>query len=557
MALRDALQWARRLRALLTRGSGPLTPAHLDAAESAAPADRLAKAADAWYEACAALTAAFSPQRRPELAAELDDYHNGYHLLEAMFDDPGGRDVWHAYQAARAALAAHGLGAAIDFCIAERVEPVQVPRVIERALLQEWSDYQLRTDPALAPLRAVGRDALVNEYHQLDRALATAAADDIIRACHGRRPRADTGESAVVRLEAAKRSGHMPVRELLDQARRLTQAIKPCVLASPLAVSQYLPAGLNFDVVVFDEAGRISLAGAINCIYRGSSLILAGDQKQLPPARLDGSALDDAQPWPAGFEEAAEPESVLDVAKGSGAFGNLALRWHYRSLDEALIAFSNAAFYGGRLVPVPGGGPEAGIELFYGEGTYRSGTARDNPAEAARVAERVIHHYSTRPALSLGVVTFSAAQAEAIEAAVGQARELRPDLDRFFGGDRLRGFFVKNAAAAQGDERDVLILSVGYGPDEKGQVTMDVGALGKPGGWRGLNVAVTRARYRTEVVSSIRASDIPESVTGDGPQFLRHYLNYAATCPLRHGLTESSVLSRLTESLPSHGSGSP
>ncbi len=517
MALRDALQWARRLRALLTRGSGPLTAAHLDAAESAAPADRLAKAADAWYEACAALTAAFSQQRRPELAAELDDYQNGYHLLEAMFDDPGGRDVWHAYQAARAELAAHGLGAAIDFCIAERVEPVQVPRVIERALLQEWSDYQLRTDPALAPLRAVGRDALVDEYQQLDRALATAAAEDIIRACHGRRPRADTGESAVVRLEAAKRSGHMPVRELLDQARRLTQAIKPCVLASPLAVSQYLPADLNFDVVVFDEAGRISPAGAINCIYRGSSLILAGDQKQLPPARLDGSALDDAQPWPAGFEEAAEPESVLDVAKGSGAFGNLALRWHYRSLDEALIAFSNAAFYGGRLVPA-----EAGIELFYGEGTYRSGTARDNPAEAARVAERVIHHYSTRPALSLGVVTFSAAQAEAIEAAVGQARELRPDLDRFFGGDRLRGFFVKNAAAAQGDERDVLILSVGYGPDEKGQVTMDFGALGKPGGWRGLNVAVTRARYRTEVVSSIRASDIPESVTGDGPQFLRH-----------------------------------
>ena len=541
MALRGALEWARRLRAMITGGPGPLTPGHLNAAESAVPTDRLAKAADAWHEACVALLAAFSPQRRPELAAELDDYSGGYHLLEAMFEDPGGREVWHAYQAARVSLAAHGMGAAIDFCIAERIEAGQVPRVIERALLQEWSDYQLRADPALAPLLAAGRDALVDEYQRLDRALATAAAEDIIRACNGRRPRGDTGESAIVRLEAAKKTGHLPVRQLLDQARHLAQAIKPCILTSPLAVSQYLPAGLTFDVVIFDEAGRISLADAINGIYRGGSVILAGDQKQLPPAILSSSALSDGDQRPAEFEAAAEPESVFDVAQRSGAFGNLTLRWHYRSRHAALIAFSNEAFYDGRLLPVPGrgaqygpdgpragaDGPEGGIELFYGEGTYRSRTARDNPGEAARVAQRVVHHYTTRPALSLGVVTFSEAQAAAIETALGEARKQHPDLDRFFGTDRLRGFFVKNVAAAQGDERDVLILSVGYGPDEEGQVTTDFGALGRPGGWRALNVAVTRARYRTEIVSSIRASDIPES-GGEGPEYLRRYLNYAA-----------------------------
>jgi len=177
MALRGALEWARRLRAMITGGPGPLTPGHLNAAESAVPTDRLAKAADAWHEACVALLAAFSPQRRPELAAELDDYSGGYHLLEAMFEDPGGREVWHAYQAARVSLAAHGMGAAIDFCIAERIEAGQVPRVIERALLQEWSDYQLRADPALAPLLAAGRDALVDRYQRLDRALAAAGVE--------------------------------------------------------------------------------------------------------------------------------------------------------------------------------------------------------------------------------------------------------------------------------------------------------------------------------------------------------------------------------------------
>ncbi len=442
-----------------------------------------------------------------------------------MFEDAEGRDEWHAYQAARDVLAAHGMDAAVDFCIAEQSEPAQVPQVIERALLREWADHQVRTDPALAPLRAAGHDALVDRYQELERELAAAAAAAIIRACHARRPRGDSGESAVIRLEAAKDSGYVPVQELLDQGRHLTQAIKPCVLASPLAVSRYLPADMPFDVVIFDEASRISPADAISCIYRGSSVILAGDHKQLPPA---GSALDDDELRPAAFEEPPAPDSVLDLARGSGRFSNLALRWHYRSRHEALIAFSNAAFYGGRLLPVPGGGPEAGIELFYGEGTYRGRTTRDNPSEAARVAQRVIHHYTTRPALSLGVVTFSEAQAVAIEAALGEARKRRPDLDRFFGTDRLRGFFVKGAEAVQGDERDVLILSIGYGPDEKGQVTSDFGPLGGPNGWRKLNVATTRARYRTEIVSSIRASDIPESVTGEGVEYLRRYLQYAA-----------------------------
>jgi hypothetical protein len=478
---------------------------------------------------------AFSPLRRPELAAELDDYSTGYQLLEAMFNDPDGCAVWHAYQAARALLAGHGMGAAINFCIAERIEPGQVPQVIERAFWQEWTDYQLQADPALTPLRDAGRDALVDRYQQLDQALMTAAAEDVIAACDRRRPRDDTGESAVIRMEAAKESGHLPVRELLDQARPLAQAVKPCVLATPLTVSQHLPAGLNFDVVIFDEAGRIRPADAINGIYRSNSVILAGDQRQLPPAgNASGFASGDGEQWPAEFEGAPDFESVLDIAKGSGAFGDLSLRWHYRSRHKALIAFSNAAFYDGRLRPVPGlgpeasGEPEAGLEVFHGEGTYRGPTARDNPGEAARVAQRVIHHYINRPDLSLGVVTFSEAQAEAVESALGQARKLHPGLDRFFGTDRLRGFFVKNAAEAQGDERDVLILSVGFRPNEKGQVTTDFGPLSGPLGWRMLNVAITRARHRVEIVSSVRPRDIAESVTGDGVEDLRRYLDYAA-----------------------------
>ena len=531
-ALRAALDWARRLRTMITGGTGALTPAHLKAAESAVPMPRLPAADEAWRQARDALMAAFDADRRADLVTELDDYDDTADLLTVMFDDTSGRDEWHTYQAARASLAAHGLDVAVDFCIAEHVDPAQMPQVIERALLQEWAEHHIRTDPALAAVRAADRDALVREYQELDRALIGAATGDIIRACNARRPRGDAGESAIIRREAEKKTGHLPVRVLIEQARHVCQAIKPCFMMSPLAVSQYLPADLHFDVVIFDEASQVSPADAIGCIYRGSALILAGDQRQLPPTGFSGGAGENGRDeGPAEPGDTADPESVLDLAKGSGAYRSLALRSHYRSRHEALIAFSNAAFYEGRLVTFPSrnsDGPNVGVELFWDEGTYRRGTSRDNPDEATRVAERVIHHYDTRPGLSLGVVAFSEAQAAAIEDAVSRARQRRPDLDRLFTDDRLRGFFVKNLDSVQGDERDVVILSIGYGPDENGQFTMNFGPLSRPGGWRRLNVAVTRARYRTEVVSSIRAGDIPGSVTGEGPRQLRRYLDHAA-----------------------------
>ncbi|HYB87929.1 MAG TPA: DUF3320 domain-containing protein [Streptosporangiaceae bacterium] len=530
-ALQAALEWARRLRAMITGGTGPLTPAHLKAAESAVPTARLPAAAEAWRQAKDALRAAFGPDRRAELETELDDYDDAADLIAAMFDDTGGRDEWHTYQAARASLATHGLDVAVDFCIAERVEPAQVPQVLERALLQEWAEHHIRTDPALAVVRAPDRDALVREYRELDRALIAAAAGDVIRACNARRPRSDIGEAAVIRREAEKKSKHMPVRVLIERARHVTQAIKPCFMMSPLSVSQYLPADLHFDVVIFDEASQVSPAGAINCIYRGSALILAGDARQLPPTSFFTGGAGDGEEWPEEPEDASDPESVLDLAKGSGAFRNLPLRWHYRSRHEALIAFSNAAFYEGRLNTFPGkhsDGPNVGVELFWVDGTYRRATSRDNPDEAAQVAERVIYHYDARPELSLGVVTFSEAQAEAVETAVAAARRHRPDLDRFFASDRLRGFFVKNVETVQGDERDVLIFSIGYGPDENRKITMSFGPLSRPGGSRRLNVAITRARYRNEIFSSIRAGDIPESVTSEGLRHLRRYLDYAA-----------------------------
>ena len=531
-AVRSALEWARSLRAMITGTDAPLTPAQVKEADSAVPASQLTAAAETWQRASRTLAGAFDASRQPDLAAELDDYGDARDLISALRADTGGQDEWHVYRSCRTALDGYGLGMAIDFCISERVPSGQVPRVIERALLQEWAEHQLRTDPDLSTVRAADRDALVREYRELDRALIAAATSSIIRACNARRPRSDVGEAAVIRREAEKKRKHMPVRTLIDRSRHVTQAIKPCFMMSPLAVSQYLPADLRFDVVIFDEASQVSPGDAINCIYRGSALILAGDQKQLPPANFfAGNTADDEEEWSEDSDDTTEFESVLDLAKASGAYQSLTLRWHYRSRHEALIAFSNASFYEGRLITFPARhqeGPDVGVELFPVDGTYRRGTSRDNPEEAAVVAQRVIHHYDSRPALSLGVVTFSEAQADAVDLAVSRARQDRPDLDRFFTNDRLKGFFVKSLESVQGDERDVMIFSIGYGPDENQKITMNFGPLNKQGGWRRLNVAITRARYRNEIVTSIRASDITESVTTEGLRHLRRYLDYAA-----------------------------
>ena len=437
-AVRSALEWARRVRVMITGTDAPLTPAQVKAADGAIPASHLGAAANAWIRGRDTLLAAFDPGRRQDLAAELDDYDEAADLIAALREDTAGKDEWHAYTEARTALAAHGLAVAADFCVAERIPAGQLAAVIERALLTEWAEYHLGTDPDLSVVRAADRDTLVSEYRRLDRALISAATGTIIRACNARRPRSDIGESAVIHREAEKKKKHMPVRTLLERSRHVAQAIKPCFMMSPLAVSQYLPSGLHFDVVIFDEASQVSPGDAINCIYRGSALILAGDQKQLPPTSFfTAGTPSDEDEWSEDSDDTADFESILDLAKASGAYRSLTLRWHYRSLHEALIAFSNATFYQGHLVTFPSRhseGPAVGVEFFPVRGTYRRGTSRDNPVEAALVAERVIHHYDTRPGLSLGVVTFSEAQAEAIETAVSQARQDRPDLDRFFAG---------------------------------------------------------------------------------------------------------------------------
>jgi hypothetical protein len=525
----DAVAWADRVRAAT---AGAVAPAVADAlATPTLRADDLAPLLDAWESTRAALTREFDPHRAHELTAELDDDLAGAVKLTAEMADVAGVDIdeWCVYVRAREWLTSAGCGPVVDELVHRRAERAVVADGVERTALQAWVDATVRADTRLGEYRAKDRDALVSQFQDLDSRLVAEAHAAVAAACSARRPRALTSRAAqTIRREAQKKTRHKPIRELLTEAGGLSQELKPCFMMSPLSVSQYLPADLRFDIVIFDEASQVLPSDAINCIYRGDQLIVAGDQKQLPPTSFFARAVEDDP----GEEEGDLDtfQSVLDLCKAAGAFPSLPLRWHYRSQHESLITYSNYRFYDGGLHTFPGAAydtEDLGVASYVVDGVYRRGGARDNPIEAEAVVDRIVYHRRHHPDLSLGVVTFSSAQEDAVLAAVERRSTHEPVLAGLLDEhDRLDGFFVKALENVQGDERDIIIFTIGYGPDENGKLTLNFGPLNRDGGWRRLNVAITRARRRVEVVSSFRPGAVGDT-NSEGVRHLRGYLDFA------------------------------
>ena len=306
-------------------------------------------------------------------------------------------------------------------------------------------------------------------------------------------------------------------------------------MMSPLAVSTYLESPeFQFDVVIFDEASQVLPWDAIGAVDRGRQLVVAGDQKQLPPSTFfdrmvnNDDDSDDA-------DDLGDFESVLDVLCSIG-LPRKRLRWHYRSRREPLIAFSNHHFYDDDLVTFPSpddlDGSTAVRFVHVPDGRWRS-KAGFNPLEAKRTAELVLEHIQRHGSRSLGVITFNLRQQLAVLDELSELRKNRPDLESFFREDRPEPFFVKNLENVQGDECDRIILSVAYGPkEETGSPSMSFGPLNRAGGERRLNVAVTRSREAITLVSSIRSDYIDLNRTKSrGARLLRAYLDYAERGP--------------------------
>jgi hypothetical protein len=313
-------------------------------------------------------------------------------------------------------------------------------------------------------------------------------------------------------------------------------AIKPAWAMSPLVVASVLPPGRWFDVVIFDEASQIPPAQAISAISRGHQVVVAGDERQLPPTPFFTAAVDDDGSGPGPDDEALTEgfESVLDVL--AATLPTRRLTWHYRSLDEQLIAFANREVYDGGLVTFPGTGtePVVRLETVDGSGVLQPGAdaIESTDVEVARVVDLVLEHARTRPTESLGVIALGIRHAARLEEGLRRVLADGEGVDGvggFFDEDADERFFIKNLERVQGDERDAIILSIGYGKTPHGRVLHRFGPLNLEGGERRLNVAITRARRRMTVVSSLTAADLdPERLKARGAQLLRDYLAYAA-----------------------------
>jgi len=337
-------------------------------------------------------------------------------------------------------------------------------------------------------------------------------------------------QARVIRKQAALRRGHLPLRRLLDQAGDVLFAVKPCWAMSPLMVSQVLPGARLFDVVIFDEASQIVPADAIPSIIRAHQVVVAGDDHQLPPTSFfrqfgDAGAEDEDDEDTVSFE--AGFESILDALRP--LLPTAALSWHYRSRDERLVAFSNERIYGGTLTTFPGVLRDDCLNHVVVAQDASPGQDASVTAEVTRVVELVLEHARTRPGESLGVIALGIKHAERIDLALREALATAgPKTEAFFADDVPEPFFVKNLERVQGDERDAIILSIGYGKHPDGRMRYQWGPLLRDGGERRLNVAATRAKHRLTVVSSFSSHDVdPERLTKAGARLLAEYLEYA------------------------------
>jgi very-short-patch-repair endonuclease len=554
LARGDALRQAMRHleRATSTPSSDATTPAVKRALELADPACTPAERADFAATARAAQEALANYATKTEAVRRLlaptpgawpsdgPDHLRDVEKQLRAWSDMGAYRAWCQYRRACIEARAGGLHVVVDAHGAGTLRGTDAERAIEKALLTAWVAAARDAEPVLRDFDGTNHHRTVERFKEADKAHLELAQAHVVGSLETKLPRrgesfASTSEPGILIREKEKKRGHKALRKLIAEIPNLLTRLKPCLLMSPLSVAQYLPAkGRRFDLVVFDEASQIGPHDAIGAVARGDQVVIVGDSKQLPPtAFFQRGADDEALPT----EDAVEDlESVLDQARAAGMPEQM-LGWHYRSAHQDLIRFSNERYYDDRLHVFPaarGRVEDLGVKFHHvAGGVYDTGKTRQNRKEAeAIVAELVKAMRAHAPAeRTFGVVAFSMAQAELVDELLEEAAGKHPEIAAHFNDDHPRHerVFVKNLENVQGDERDEVLFSIGYGPDERGSMAMQFGPLNREGGERRLNVAVTRARKQLRVFASFTYDKIDTNRTkAVGAHHLKAFLRFAA-----------------------------
>ncbi len=468
----------------------------------------------------------FGDAKTEVVGSVLRDWRDGTDDLER----------WARYNEAREDVLetpAAGVVALVDDGV---LEPDQLVPCFEGNFAEDLIDGVLREREVLARFDGDVHERVREEFGDLDERSFELNRRRVMEQLVESAPRLMEGASkssaaGALMHEFGKQRRHKPIRVLLQDAGELVQQMKPCFMMSPLSVAKYLdPEDVEFDVVVFDEASQVRPEDALGALLRADQVVMLGDSKQLPPTGFFDQIVDQVDaddPWAFSVQDV---ESVLDLCKTT--LPTRRLKWHYRSRHESLIEVSNQEFYDDDLLVYPSphqDSDELGLRLRHLPDThYDRGGSSVNRGEAHAVAEAAVEHFRENPGESLGVGTFSQSQQQAVLEEVERLRKENPEVDEHFQGDRDEPFFVKNLERIQGDERDVIYVSVGYGYDEDGGFSLNFGPLNQDGGWRRLNVLITRARKRCVVYSNFKAAAIDASATGSrGVKSLKTFLEHA------------------------------
>lgn len=420
----------------------------------------------------------------------------------------------------------------INDVIKNNVNEDSIVGTFKKQFYLQWIDLLIRQNSTLSQFSRISQDRAVKEFAEKDieqfKINQIKLREKLSSACPESNCASYGSPLSMLLRENQKSRSKMDIRSLFKEAGELVQKVKPCFMMSPLSVSTYLDYdSIKFDIVIFDEASQMFPWDAICAISRAKQAIIVGDSKQMPPSNFFSTVINNGEDDDED-DDVRSFDSILDLA--SVVLPQVRLSWHYRSRCEQLIAFSNKNFYDDKLISFPsaeGDSEGLGIDYYYANGEFDR-SSHNNRKEAEYVVDLIYKNIDRYPTRSLGVVAFSQSQQDLIDKLLLRRRQTTPEKEFFFDENKEDAFFIKNLETVQGDERDTIIFSVGYGPDSKGIISLNFGPLNRDNGEKRLNVAVTRAKYNIQVVSSMHAMDIDLSRTeSEGVRLLREYLDFA------------------------------
>ena len=469
---------------------------------------------------------------------------------------------WMAYVAAAEDVRALGLGN-VAACYEQGADHDAVYPAYRRTVLRCLIEAAIEENDAINQFSGALFNKKIDQYKRMDQEWTRLSRQEVYCRLAAKVPNftregAQSSELGILQRYIKSGGRGISIRRMFDQIPNLLPRLCPCMLMSPISAAQYLdPKREPFDIVVFDEASQLPTCKAVGVLARGRDAVIVGDPKQMPPtAFFATNAVDEDN------LELEDLESILDDCLALN-MPQSHLLWHYRSRHESLIAFSNSQFYENKLLTFPSvNDRESKVRVVHIDGQFDRGRSRTNKAEAQAVVEEIRRRFRD-PALSgqsLGVVTFNISQQNLIDDLLTEACARDPALEKWAYGSE-EPLFIKNLENVQGDERDVILFSIGFGPDENGKVSMNFGPLNREGGWRRLNVAVTRARCEMMVFSTLRSEQLDLNRTkAEGVAALKSFLEYAEGKLLALGEVESrdretcrGVAEAICKALREHG----